>query len=111
MSAWGRSDTLTQRATSLEEGLEETLTVHRLSVPETLRQTLRTTNPIENIFSRVKSHTRNVKNWRSEDMVERWAVAGLLRAERGFRRIKAYRDLPPFIASLRGDVDVEGIAA
>ena len=98
-------------ATSLEEGLEETLTVHRLSVPEALRQTLRTTNPIENIFSRVKSHTRNVKNWRSEDMVERWAVAGLLRAERGFRRIKAYRDLPSFIASLRGKVDAVEVAA
>ena len=98
-------------ATSLEEGLEETMTVHRLSVPETLRQTLRTTNPIENIFSRVKSHTRNVKNWRSEDMVERWAVAGLLRAERGFRRIKAYRDLPSFIASLRGKVDAAEVAA
>lgn len=98
-------------ASSLEEGFEETLTLHRLSVPESLRRTLRSTNPIENIFSRVRSHARNVKRWKSEDMVERWVAAGLLRAERSFRRIKAYRDLPSFIASLRGLVDQEVVAA
>jgi putative transposase len=52
-----------------------------------------------------------VKHWKSDDMVERWVAAGLLRAERSFRRIKAYRDLPSFIASLRGLVDQEVIAA
>ena len=38
-------------ARSLEEGLEETLTIHRLELPESLRKTLRSTNPIENCFS------------------------------------------------------------
>ncbi len=98
-------------ASSLEEGFEETLTLHRLSVPESLRRTFRSTNPIENIFSRLRSHTRNVKNWKSEDMVERWVAAGLLRAERTFHRIKGYRDLPSFIASLRGKVDAVEVAA
>ncbi len=83
----------------------------RGNVLETGVHVLPSPNPIENIFSRVRSHSRNVKNWKSEDMVERWVVAGLLRAERGFRRIKAFRDLPSFIASLRGGVDQETIAA
>ncbi len=98
-------------ASSLQEGFEETLTLHRLSIPESLRRTLRSTNPIENIFSRVRSHSRNVKNWKSEDMVERWVAAGLLKAEKAFRRIRAYRDLPSFIAILRGKVDAAEVAA
>ncbi|MGQ9636150.1 MAG: hypothetical protein ACUVXB_18175, partial [Bryobacteraceae bacterium] len=61
---------------SLEEGLEETLALDRLSVPESLRAHLPSTNSIENVFSRVRSHARNVKNWRSEEMVERWAAPG-----------------------------------
>lgn len=98
-------------ASSLEEGLEETLTVHRLSVPDSLRRTLRSTNPIENIFALVRAHSRNVKNWKNENMVERWAATGLLKAEKAFRRIKAYQDLPFLVASLRGHVDQQGIAA
>lgn len=38
-------------AASLREGMEETLTVVRLGVPELLRRTLATTNPIESAFS------------------------------------------------------------
>ena len=98
-------------ASSLEEGFEETLTLHRLSIPVSLWRTFRTTNPIENIYSRVRSLCRNVKNWQSEDMVERWATAALLKAEKNFRRIRAYRDLPFLVASLRGKVDAAEVAA
>ena len=38
-------------ARSLEEGMEETLTVHRLRVPAQLRRTLASTNVIESAFS------------------------------------------------------------
>lgn len=48
----------------LEEGLDETLTVHRLRVPEQLRRTLRSTNVIESAFSIVETVCRNVKRWR-----------------------------------------------
>ena len=51
-------------ARSLEEGLEETLTIHRLGVPSELLRALRTTNPIESAFSRVRTVCRNVKRWR-----------------------------------------------
>ncbi|MCC7085186.1 MAG: transposase, partial [Pirellulales bacterium] len=75
-------------AASLEEGLEETLTVVRLGVPELLRKTLSTTNPIESAFSVAESVTRRVKRWRDSDMRERWCVAGLLDAESRFNRIQ-----------------------
>ena len=87
-------------AASLEEGLDETLTVVRLSVPELLRQTLSTTNPIESAFSVAESVTRRVKRWRDGDMRERWCAAGLFDAERRFNRIKGYKYLPQLLAAL-----------
>ena len=87
-------------AASLEEGLEETLTVVRLGVPELLRKTLATTNPIESAFSVAESVTRRVKRWRDGDMRQRWCAAGLLDAERRFRRVKEHRHMPTLIAAL-----------
>jgi len=81
-------------ARSLEEGIEETLTLHKLNVPTPLRKTLRTTNPIESIFATVRTSCRNVKRWRPGDQRERWICSGLLFAESKFRRIDAYRELP-----------------
>jgi putative transposase len=87
-------------AASLEEGLEETLTVVRLGVPELLRKTLATTNPIESAFSVAESVTRRVKRWRDGDMRERWCVAGLLDAERRFNRVKGHKYLPQLLTAL-----------
>ena len=81
-------------AASLKEGLEETLTVHKLGITGLLRKTLATTNPLESCFSGVRTSTGRVKRWRGDDMAQRWAVAALLRAEKKFRRIKGYKELP-----------------
>lgn len=96
-------------AASLEEGLEESLTVVRLGVPELLRKTLATTNPIESAFSVAESVTRRVKRWRDGDMRQRWCVAGLLDAERRFNRIKGYKHLPQLRAALDRVVDTPTI--
>jgi putative transposase len=80
-------------ARSLEEGLEETLTVHRLGVGDLLRRSLATTNPIESCFSTVEEVTRKVKRWRSGDQALRWTATGLLEAEGKFRRVRGYREL------------------
>jgi putative transposase len=87
-------------AGSLEEGLEETLTVVRLGVPELLRKTLATTNPIESAFSVAESVTRRVKRWRDGNMRERWCVAGLLDAESRFNRVKGHKHLPQLLTAL-----------
>lgn len=87
-------------AASLEEGLEETLTVVRLGVPELLRKTLATTNPIESAFSVAESVTRRVKRWRDGDMRQRWCVAGLIDAERRFNRIKGHKHMTQLLAAL-----------
>ena len=81
-------------ARSLEEGMEETLTVHRLGVGELLRRSLATTNPIESCLSTVERVARNVKRWHGGDQPLRWTATGLLEAERKFRKVKGYRELP-----------------
>jgi len=87
-------------ARSLEEGMEETLTVHRLRVPEQLRRTLSSTNVIESAFSIVETVCRNVKRWRNGDHIERWIASGLLVAERQFRKVIGHREIPMFISSM-----------
>ena len=80
-------------ARSLQEGLEETLTVHRLGVGTLLRQTLASTNPIESCFSIVEKVARNVKRWREGEQSLRWTATGLMEAQKKFRRVKGYREL------------------
>ena len=97
-------------AASLREGLQETLTLTRLGVggESWLGRTLQTTNPIESMLSVCRERARNVKRWRGGEMALRWTAAGLLDAERSFRRIKGFRDLPKLRAALRrhaADVD------
>jgi len=99
-------------AASLKEGLEETLTVHRLGVTGLLRKTVSTTNPIESCFSVTRAITGRVKRWRGGEMVQRWAVAALLRAEKKFRRVKGYREIPKLSVSLRQkSIDRKEVAA
>lgn len=81
-------------ARSLQEGLEETLTVHRLGVGALLRRTLASSNPIESCLSTVARVARNVKRWRAGQQALRWTATGLLEAQTKFRRVKGYRELP-----------------
>ena len=79
---------------SILEGLEEILTVIRLGLPHELRRSLACTNIVENALGTVRQVTRNVKRWRNAEMALRWTAAGLLEAQKTFRRLKAYRQLP-----------------
>jgi len=87
-------------ARSLEEGMDETLTVHRLRVPDKLRGTLRSTNPIESTFDTVETVCRNVKRWQGGDQYLRWVASGLLWAESRWNRIHGYRQLPILVKEL-----------
>jgi putative transposase len=87
-------------ARSLEEGLEETLTVHRLGVSALLRRSLASTNIIESCLSTVRHVSRNVKRWQGGDHIARWTAAGLLEAEKKFRKVKGYRELKELAGKL-----------
>jgi putative transposase len=91
-------------AKSLGEGLEETVTLQRLGASEQLRQTLGSTNPIESMIEIVRRIQRNVKSWQDGDMRKRWSAAGMLEAERQFRRIIGYRDLADLAVAVEREV-------
>ena len=89
-------------AGSIREGLTEMFTVRRLGVEGTLLRTLMSTNPIESMISIARDTSGNVKRWRDEgDMRRRWCAAGMLAAEKQFRRVKGYRQMPALVAQLR----------
>jgi putative transposase len=87
-------------ATSILEGLDEMLTVNRLGLPAQLRRSLACTNGIENMMGTVRRVCRNVKRWQNTDMALRWTAAGMMEAAKGFRRLKAHKQLPILKAAL-----------
>jgi len=91
-------------AASLREGLEETLTVTRLSVRGALKKTLQSTNPCESMIDTIKRTSRNVKRWQNGDMCLRWTAAGMLEAERQFRRVIGYPKLPALAVAVERDI-------
>ena len=92
-------------AGSLREGLEETLTLTRLGVSGNLKRTLESTNPCESMIEIVRHTQRNVKRWSSGEMALRWTAAGMLEAERQFRKIIGYRDLATLVIAIERDHD------
>lgn len=87
-------------ARSLEEGLEDTLTITRLGLDESLVRSFSSTNLIESCFARTQNWTSRVKRWRGAKMVLRWGAAALLFAEKGFRRVRGYRHMHQIIQVL-----------
>ena len=79
---------------SILEGLDKMLTVTRLGLPAELRRSLACTNIIENLMGTVRRVCRNVKFWRSPSMALRWTGAAMQEAAKGFRRLKAHKQLP-----------------
>ncbi len=87
-------------ASSLREGLPDTLTLMRLGITGQLATTLASTNPCESMIEIVRHTQRNVKRWHSGDMRKRWTAAGMLQAEQQFRRIIGYRDLATLVIAI-----------
>ena len=92
-------------AGSLREGMEETLTLTRLGVTCNLKRTLESTNPCESMIEIVRRTQRNVKRWSSGEMALRWTAAGMLEAERQFRKIIGYRELATLVVAIERDHD------
>ncbi len=92
---------------SLDEGLEETLTLHRLGVFRELGISLKTTNCLESLNALVEQRTGKVDHWRTSDQKQRWLAAALLDIEPRLRRIKGFRALPLLRRALLAEVQGE----
>ena len=93
-------------AASLREGLAETLTITRLSVPPTLARTLRSTNTIESMIEICAITPPTPERWQDGQMVLRWIAAGMGEARRQFRRVNGYLHLPALRAALDATITV-----
>ncbi len=91
-------------AGSLREGIEETLTLTRLGINGSLKRTLESTNPCESMIECVRRTSRNVKRWQSGEMALRWTAAGMLEAERQFRKVIGYRDLAKLAVAIEHEL-------
>ncbi len=95
---------------SLDEGMEETLTLHRLGVFPQLGLSLKTTNCLESLMSQVGQRTDQVDRWRNSDQKQRWVASALLDMEPKLRRINGYRHLPTLRAILQREIGGERTA-
>ena len=97
-------------ARNMAEGLEETLTVHKLRVPAALRKTLASTNVMESAFFIAEMIWRNVKRWRGGDHWERCVGSALLVAERKFRRLRGDQQISQLLEAIAAPLAKKGVA-
>ena len=95
-------------AASLLEGLEDMFAVRRLGIGGNLAEMLTCTNAIESMISVVRTTMANVKHWQDGEMKKRWVAAGMLEAQRSFRRVRGYKQVPALVAALRRRVGAPG---
>jgi transposase-like protein len=94
-------------AASLAEGLEETLTLHRLGVYAVLGVSFKTTNCLESTNALVEEHCAKVNVWKNSNQRHRWLATALLDVEPRLRRVKGHRHLPKLEAALRQALNVK----
>ncbi len=87
-------------AGSLHEGLDEMFTVARLGITGALRRSLTNTNCIESMISTVRVVTSRVKTWRDGEMKKRWIATGMIEAQRSFRRVRGYDQMPDLVTAI-----------
>ena len=74
--------------------------VARLGIDVQLRRSLTNTNCVESMISIVRTTTGRVKNWKTGTMKKRWIAAGMLEAERSFRRVRGHNHMPALTAAI-----------
>lgn len=94
-------------AASLAEGLEETLTLHRLGLAGKLGRTLRTTNALESVNAQVEERCAKVDAWKNSSQRQRWLAVALLDIEPRLRKIMGYRHLPQLRDAIQKDLKIE----
>ncbi len=98
-------------AASLREGLEETLTLHRLGLYAVLGRSFKTTNCIESVNALVEERCAKVDHWKNSNQRHRWLATALMDIEPRLRRVVGYRQLPKLREALRKELKIENKTA
>ena len=91
-------------AGSLAEGLEETVTLHRLGLFGVLGRSLKTTNGLESVNALVEERCAKVDHWQNSSQRQRWLATALLDIEPRLRKVAGYRHLPKLRAALKREL-------
>jgi len=78
---------------SLDEGFDETLTLHRLGLAEELGESFSTTNCLESINAQLGQRTDKVDYWKNSNQLHRWVATALIEIEPRLRKVRGYRHL------------------
>jgi putative transposase len=98
-------------AGSMEEGLAETLTLHRLGVYGLLGRSLKTTNCLESVNALVEERCAKVDHWKNSSQRQRWLATALVDIEPRLRKLMGYRHLPRLRAALKRELKLESQAS
>ena len=93
-------------AGSLAEGLDETLTLHRLGVYGVLGRSLKTTNGLESINALIEERCAKVDHWQHSSQRQRWLATALLDIEPRLRKVMGYRHLPRLRDALKRELKI-----
>jgi putative transposase len=92
---------------SLDEGLEETLTLHRLGMYPLVGRSLKTTNILESVNAQAEERCGRVDHWKNSNQKHRWLAAALLDIEPRLRRLSGYRHLPALREAILNDLKIK----
>jgi len=95
---------------SLEEGLDETLTLHRLGLMPMLKDSFRTTNCIENVNSLIAQLTHNVRRWTNSSQRHRWVATALLDIQPRLRRVRGHKHLPMLRQAIQAELGIKQLS-
>ncbi len=95
---------------SLEEGLDETLTLHRLGLMPMLKDSFRTTNCIENVNSLIGQLTHNVRRWTNSSQRHRWVATALLDIQPRLHRVNGHKHLPMLRQAIHTELGIKQLA-
>ena len=90
----------------MDEGFEESLTLHRLGVFALVGRSLKTTNVLESVNAQAEQRCGRVDHWKNSNQKHRWLAAALLDIEPRLRRLSGYRHLPSLRTALQKELKI-----
>lgn len=93
-------------AASLAEGLEETLTLHRLGIYAKLGRSFKTTNCLESVNAQIEERCAKVDCWKNSSQRNRWLAVALQDIEPRLRKVMGYQHLNELRASIQRELKI-----
>lgn len=80
-------------ASSLKEGLEETLTLHRLNLFDELGRSFKTTNVLEAVNRQIQKYGAKVTRWRSSRQIQSRVASILIETETNLSKVCGHENM------------------